>query len=313
MPELNGVDTLRLMKKRWPELPVIIMTGHGTIQLAVTAMQEGAADFITKPLVYSQIDTIIAKAVERNKLETEITRLLGTISHDIKNLLQPIVSGTDLLSNEIVDLFKKLPEMESVKTQESHQLCDEVIDMLRTASRRIQTHMKEIADYVKVTQAPHHFAPCDICKIAQSVEVTLRPLVRQKEITLRLEALDTLPRIMADESRLYSAFYNLTHNAIAEVPPRGSITIHGEIDSATDSIVITLQDTGQGMPPEIRDSLFTGEAVSRKGGGTGLGTKIVKDAIDAHGGHISVQSEPGEGTTFEIRLPVHSSHIASRV
>jgi DNA-binding NtrC family response regulator len=132
MPGLNGVETLRLIKKRWPELPVIIMTAHGTIQLAVTAMQDGATDFVTKPLEYRQLDATIAKAMERNELEGEIIRLLGTISHDIKNLLMPIVSGTDLLSGEIVDLFKKLPEMESVKTQESHQLCDEVIEMLRT-------------------------------------------------------------------------------------------------------------------------------------------------------------------------------------
>jgi signal transduction histidine kinase len=313
MPRLNGVETLRLIKKRWPELPVIIMTGHGTIRLAVTAMQEGAIDFITKPLVYSQLDATLSKAMERNKLQSEITRLLGTISHDIKNLLQPIVSGTELLSNEVVDLFKKLPEMESVKTQESHQLCDEVIDMLRTASRRIQTHMKEIADYVKVTQAPHRFAPCQIAEIVESVEVTLRPVIRQKGITLRLEGLDTLPQIVADESRLYSAFYNLTHNAIPEVPPQGSITIHGEIDAATESIVLTFKDTGQGMPPEIRDSLFTTAAVSRKGGGTGLGTKIIKDAIDAHGGRISVQSQPELGTTFEIRLPIDARTLPSRV
>jgi signal transduction histidine kinase len=169
--------------------------------------------------------------------------------------------------------------------------------------------MKEIADYVKATQAPHRFASCQIAKIAESVEVTLRPLIRQKEITLRLEGLDTLPPIVADEARLYSVFYNLTHNAIPEVPRQGSISIHGEIDSTTKSIVLIFKDTGNGIPPEIRDSLFTTGAVSRKGGGTGLGTKIIKDAIDAHGGSISVQSEPGMGTTFEIQLPIDARHL----
>jgi signal transduction histidine kinase len=60
------------------------------------------------------------------------------------------------------------------------------------------------------------------------------------------------------------------------------------------------------MPPEVRDSLFTPGAISRKVGGTGLGMKIIKEAVDAHDGHISVQSQPGKGTTFEIRLPVHA-------
>ena len=312
MPRLSGVDTLRLIKKRWPELPIIMMTAYGTIQLAVTAMQDGATEFTTKPLKYSQLDATIVKAMERHALTNEITRLLGTISHDIKNLLQPMVSGTELHSGEIVDLFKKLPEMESVKTQESHQLCDEVIDMLRAASSRIQIHMKEIADYVRVTQAPHRFRPCHIANIAESVEMTLRPLVRQKDLTLRLEGLDTLPPIMADESRLSSAFYNLTHNAIAEIPRQGAITIHGELDAATESVMIRFQDTGPGMPAEILYSLFTPGAISRKVGGTGLGMRIIKDAVDAHGGVISVQSQLGKGTTFEIRLPVQAPFSPSR-
>ncbi|MGH9427385.1 MAG: ATP-binding protein [Terriglobia bacterium] len=58
------------------------------------------------------------------------------------------------------------------------------------------------------------------------------------------------------------------------------------------------------MPPEIRDSLFTDGAISRKPGGTGLGTKIVKDVIDAHGGRIRVESELGQGATFLISLPI---------
>ena len=306
MPKLNGVETLRRIKKRWPELPVIMMTAHGTIQLAVTAMQEGANDFITKPFEHAQLDATIAKALECNEIKSEITRLLGTISHDTKNLLMPIVSGTDLLSEELVDLFKRFPEIETVKTQESHRLCDEIIDMLRTASRRIQAQMKEIADYVKAAQAPRRFAPCRIRKIVESVELTLRPLVRQKHITLKLEDLDTLPSIMADEVRLYSAFYNLACNAIPEVPPEGSITIRGRFDQTAESVVVTFQDTGKGMPPEIRDSLFTTGAISRKTGGSGLGTKIIKDAINVHGGLISVQSEQGRGTTFEIRLPVQA-------
>jgi signal transduction histidine kinase len=128
--------------------------------------------------------------------------------------------------------------------------------------------------------------------------------VEQKQIVLRIEGLDTLPPIMADENRLYSALFNLVHNAIPEIPSHGSITIRGCLDTANKSIALTIQDTGKGMPPEVRDSLFTARTISRKAGGTGLGTKIVKDAVDAHGGQIAVESEEGKGTTFLIRLPL---------
>ena len=58
------------------------------------------------------------------------------------------------------------------------------------------------------------------------------------------------------------------------------------------------------MTADIRDHLFTNRLVSSKSGGTGLGTKIVKDVVDMHGGRITVESQPGCGTTFDIRLPI---------
>ena len=98
--------------------------------------------------------------------------------------------------------------------------------------------------------------------------------------------------------------YNLVNNAIPEVPTGGSVTVHGTLIDGGTTVCISVSDTGRGMPPEIRDSLFSDSAISRKRGGTGLGTKIVKDVVDAHGGTITVDSEEGVGTTFHVRLPV---------
>ena len=304
MPRMSGIEALRQIKRKWPDLPVIILTGHATIRMAVEAMKEGAVDFITKPFEAGQLDSVIATAMERSDLKSEITRLLGTISHDVKNLMMPLVTGTDILAGEIGDLFKKLPEMETVRSQESHKVCDEVIEMLRSTSGRIQKHMKEIADYVAAASVPHRFEPCRVAEIAENVRKSLRILVEQNQIELRLEGLEALPPITGDESRLYSALYNLVHNAIPEVPPQGSITISGCVDQAKEALVLTVQDTGRGMPPQIQDSLFTAHAGSKKSGGTGLGMKIVKDAVDAHHGQITVESREGSGTTFRIWLPL---------
>jgi len=84
----------------------------------------------------------------------------------------------------------------------------------------------------------------------------------------------------------------------------GSITVRGILDPSTGGLNLSVVDTGRGMPAEIRESLFTAKAVSKKVGGTGLGTKIVKDVIDAHGGTITVESEIGLGTTFHVYLPL---------
>jgi len=312
MPRLGGIEALKRIRKRWPNLPVVILTAYGTIRLAVEAMKEGAIDFITKPFESTQLDAVVATALERSELKGEVMQLLGEISHDVKNMLMPLVTGTDLLAEEITDLFKALPEMESSRTQQSHHVCEEVIRMLRNSSRRIQDRMKSIADYVAVTSAPQKFESCQIDKIAASVVKSLHVLVKQKQLALRLVGLDTLPAIMADENRLYSALYNLVHNAIPEVPAGGSITIRGSHDRGEQFIALTVQDTGKGMPPEVRDNLFTKRLISRKSGGTGLGTKIVKDAVDSHGGQITVDSQVGKGTTFHIRLPIHQSVPAQK-
>ena len=136
-------------------------------------------------------------------------------------------------------------------------------------------------------------------------------LAQERGVAVCTEGLDLLPPIMADESRLFNAFYNLINNAIPEVPAGGSITILGYGKPEAGVVLLEVSDTGRGMPPEVCQELFSARVSSRKAGGTGLGTKIVKDAMLAHGGQITVKSEMGVGTTFSISLPInpHSSCV----
>jgi signal transduction histidine kinase len=304
MPRLNGIEALKLIRKRWPNLPVVVVTAYGTIRLAVEAMKEGAVDFITKPFEQGQIDQTVTAIVDRMGQRVEITRLMGEITHDVKNLLMPLVAGTDLLADEIDDVFRHLPTMEPSRAEQSHSACEEVIAMFRNTSRRIQDRMKAIADYAALTRVSQKFEACVVGRIADSVVKSLRPAAEQQKVALRLEGLLDLPAIAGDEARLYSLLYNLVNNAIPEVPPYGLVTISGSHTAGDDFIRLRVADTGRGMPADIRDQLFTNRLVSSKTGGTGLGTKIVKDVVDMHGGRITVESEPDKGTTFEICLPI---------
>jgi signal transduction histidine kinase len=304
MPKMSGMDVLKRVRKEWPDLPVIVMTAHGTIARAVEAMKEGASDFITKPFDPDHLKSVLAKALEMKNLGREVGRLLGDINHEIKNLMTPVVCGAWILESEMDKFFEKLPEMEATKAEASHKVCAEVIEMLRDTARRIQDRTKEIADYVKGLSVPPQFVPCRVATVVESVLKTLHLLAEERGIALRQEGLDTLPSILADDRHLYKAFYNLVNNAIAEVPAGGSITIRGDAESERDTILLSVADTGRGMPEEVRKSLFTTRTISRKPGGTGLGTRIVKDVVEAHGGRITGESQEGVGTTFFIRLPL---------
>ena len=195
MPKLSGLEVLRRIRKDRPELPVIVMTAHGTIARAVEAMKAGASDFITKPFDMQQLKSTITKALERKALSGEVVRLLGDISHDIKNLLTPVVSGAELLESEIDELVERLPEMEAVKAKASHKICDEVIAMLRDTAGRIQERTKEIADYMKGVSSVPQFGPCRIATVVDSVFKTLRLMAEEKGIVLRGEGLESLPVI----------------------------------------------------------------------------------------------------------------------
>ena len=221
-------------------------------------------------------------------------------------MMMPILMGVELLQNESKDIIKQLPPAQADKAREAQVLCEDVSEMVQSNARRIQDRVKEIGDAIKGRSSPPDFTSCQIQKVVTAVFNTLRLSAQQRKISLLTHQLDSLPAFQADESRLFNAFYNLVNNAIPETPPGGSVTVSGRVGSDADTVIISVADTGQGMPAEVRDSLFTKAVISRKPGGTGLGTKIVKDVVDAHGGSISVESQKGTGTTFRIVLPTEA-------
>jgi signal transduction histidine kinase len=245
-----------------------------------------------------------ARLFEHTKL-AEVAQMMGDITHDIKNLLMPVVCGAGILQTEINELLERLPDIEIERAKASKELCNEVIDMLKDDARRIQDRVKEIADCVKGLTTPLELAPCQIADVVSNVYKTLGVMALEKNVALKTERLEMLPPIIADERRLYNAFYNLVNNAIPEVPSGGSVTVSAQHDAAADTVTVCIADTGKGMKPEIRDRLFTPRALSSKPGGTGLGTKIVKDVVVAHGGQIRVESELARGSAFYLTFPIH--------
>ena len=181
----------------------------------------------------------------------------------------------------------------------------EALEMVIANSRRVNDRVREIADTVKGNTSKPRFAPCQISAVVNGVLESLRLYGIEKGVTLHTQDIDSLPLIHADENRLFNALYNLVNNAIPETPHGGSVTIGGRVGLDQTTVMISVADTGKGMSSEIRDSLFTNETISQKIGGTGLGTKIVKDVVNVHGGTITVESEQGRGTTITIELPTN--------
>jgi signal transduction histidine kinase len=285
-------DMISLPLKRWGGDPIGVLN---VINKKTGRLGDDDVPLLAIISAFTALAIQQSHSFEEAKL-AEVARTVGNIGHDLKNLLTPVVSSSGLLREELEEVFAKY------QAPDSRELCFEALGLIERTTVRIHHRVKEIADCVKGRSTPPHFAPCKAAAIVADVFATLNILAEEKNISLVSRGLEDLPEIIADERRLYTAVYNLVINAIPEVENGGSITVSGR--RAGEMIALEVRDDGRGMTPEFRDSLFTMRMVSAKAGGTGLGTKIVKDVVDAHGGKISVESEPGRGTVFFLLLPV---------
>jgi signal transduction histidine kinase len=165
-----------------------------------------------------------------------------------------------------------------------------------------------MADCVKGIIAEPQFELTDVRRVIDSVLRPLSMMAEKTHVKLTVESDGEIPETLVDRKQLYNAVYNLVNNAIPETAAGGRVTVRtsaradGKFPDGR-YVLIEVADTGGGMPEHVRERLFTDNVVSTKPGGTGLGTRIVKNVVDAHGGTISVESQEGVGTTFFMKLP----------
>lgn len=307
----SGIDDLtKVVTRDLIAVPIKRRQGEAIGVLEVVNKNKGRFDENDRALLVI-VSVMVAVSYERAKLFeeaklAEVAKLLGDISHDIKNLLTPVIYGVDILEDELKKTYTELSTSDKDHLDGSEERCRRILSMLAAISHRVQMRMKEISDCVKGRNSTPQFSPCKVADTVGEVFEALADFAREKRVTLKSEGLDDLPVISADEQRLFNAFYNLVNNAVSAIPETGTVTVSGSEDPETGHLVISVADNGRGMSPEVRENLFTSETVGRKGLGSGLGTKIIKDVVDAHEGSISVESEAGKGTTFHLTLPLRA-------
>ena len=264
----------------------------------------------------------IALAIENARLHEEarlaaVVRMIGDISHDVKNMVTAPVTGAQTLRDIANDCFARFDECiaqhggEDAKQAlgDLRALYPEMIEMILDGCEAVQQRMAEISAAVKGIVSKPSFQPADVTAIARLVETMLRAQANKKGITLSVEPVGEVPLAIVDSKQISNAIYNLIFNAVDACDKGDSVTFR--ISAAPDGefpdggfVLMECADTGPGIPEHVKAKLFTDDAVSTKPMGTGLGTRIVKNVIDAHGGAIEVESEPGAGTSIRCRIPV---------
>jgi two-component system OmpR family sensor kinase len=163
-------------------------------------------------------------------------------------------------------------------------------------------------------QRPLEYAPVDLLQIAGDAVHDARAVAPDRRIELELLPSDTPPIVPGDEARLRQVAANLVSNALTHTPASATVRVRVGTDGAT--AVLEVADDGPGLTPEDAARVFerfyrADPSRTRSSGGTGLGLSIVAALVAAHGGTVEVDTNPGRGATFRVRLPVSAAGPAT--
>jgi signal transduction histidine kinase len=219
------------------------------------------------------------------------SNLVATVAHEFRTPLTSLRMALHLcLEQAVGPITEKQADLLYVARQDTErlqQIVDDLLDLSRIQSGRIELHQR----------------PVDAATIARDAAQAFRAPAEGKGIDLRLELLPSLGTVVADPERIDLAFANLVGNAVKYTPAGGRIAISAERRDGVIRYAVT--DNGPGVPPELRQAIF--EKFFRRPGatapGAGLGLFIAKEIVDAHGGKIGVDGEPGAGSRFWFELP----------
>ncbi len=220
---------------------------------------------------------------------------LAAMSHELRTPLNAIIGFSELLEDGTAGELneKQTAYMGNVLSSARHllSLINDILDLSKVEAGKMELHLEEL-DPVPM--------------LSNSVTI-IQGAARKKGVAIQQDLPDELPPLRVDQARLKQAVYNLLSNAVKFTEEGGRVTLGAE---ATDEeLLIRVRDTGIGVPPEDLDRIF-GEfeqvesSYARSQQGTGLGLPLTRKLVELHGGRAEVESVPGEGSTFTLRLPL---------
>ena len=264
----------------------------GLLYLANKVAAEGFSedDQLTAELLVQRAGITIEVAAHLNAAVTARNNLLAVVSHDLRSPLTAIQLTAKLLLMEAATSHQDTEQFELI-ARASRRMSRLIEDLLQAATIEMQTF--------RVETAPQALAP-----MIEQVFAALQPTAVLGSIRLEQAIAPELPPARCDRRRVEQVLSNLLENAIKFVPKGGTIRVTA--GPAADGLQMTVSDDGPGIAaadlPYLFDRYWKGKG---KGGhGLGLGLYIAKGIVEAHGGRIWVESQPGRGTSFHFTLPV---------
>jgi len=316
MPDLNGFEICRRLKGQpgTRDIPVIFMTSLTSIADKVTGFAAGGVDYVTKPLhveeVRSRVNTHLSLRAMQRELEkknaqlqrnqqtlTAINEELEAFSYSVSHDLRAPLRAINSFAQIAVDT-----ERENL-TPKGLECLNKVI----FASQRMDVLIQDLLNYARTGSGAVRATPVPLAPLISQVECTFSK--QFDAIGGRFEVTQPLATPLGDPILIQQILTNLVDNALKYRSREGVPEVRLSAAPSGRQVLLQVADNGIGIAPEYREKIFQMFQrlhTDREYPGTGIGLAIVAKAVRAMGGAMSVDSSPGRGSTFSIRLPAAS-------
>ncbi len=327
MPGMDGLALLAKIQELRPDTPTLLITGHGEHDLAVQALRGGAYDFIQKPIDRDYLVAALQRAIQTYQLRRKVKvqqlalelharslermvqqrtkelveanaakdKFLSIVSHELKTPLTSLKGMTQLFRRQ-------------VERADAAQIVSMGLADMERSIRRMEVLVNDLLDssLIETNMFVLHRKRCDLVELCRHL---IDEYTAGYGPALTFEVPGEPIEVEVDADRISQVILNLLSNARKYSPKGSPITI--TLQQAGYEATASVRDMGVGIPPETLPNIF--EQFYRVPGvevqdgphtGLGLGLYISRKIVERHGGHIDVQSVPGQGSTFSIVLPM---------
>jgi signal transduction histidine kinase len=331
MPGMDGFALLHRIGETVPDIPVLLITGHGQIDLAIQALRSGAFDLVQKPLDRDHLIAALSRAIETRRLRREVREsqealriyaseleqrveertaelrqalrakdeFLAVISHELRTPVSVIFGNIELMSN----YGDKLGEDDRTAAMAD----------LRRESRRLRRLVENVLALARVEYgAKNEPVPVSLLAVIRQQVDRHSQMYPERSMAARLP--EQMPPVVCDELSVELVLGNLLANAEKYSP--GDQPIEVVVETSHRHAVVSVRDKGPGVPREDVERIFDPFYRSETSGdvkGMGIGLAVCKRLLEAYGGRVWLSAHDGGGSDFSFSLPVASESSIAEV
>lgn len=314
LPDMDGLAVIEWLRETQPALPVLVMTGHATVESTIRALRLGAYDYLQKPFRLDEIERTIENCLDRQRLQrrnTELTEmnarlqeierikddLLATVSHEFRTPLTGIRGFLGILQSM---------DTSNLRPDQQHSL-----SAIAENVRRLDEMIANLLALVESqdSAAPPIREPVVLAALVREVLDSQDPVRGRGTLEVDISTEAEIAEVLVDRRRFPLVLSNLLDNAFKFARTPGEARVRLAVRCENSQAIVEVHDAGIGIPRGLGDALFdrftqADMSSTREYQGAGLGLAVVREIVGAHGGKAELADPVLGGASLRVTVPV---------